>query len=224
MYISFLKCHIIVFNTFKIWLKDAVQCQQCGLCCHKKCISKCQINTECLPTDKISMKSEYNGLNQSDVSINETFEEITINSENPAEPRSPQSMKRVNSVSNLTIPGMLHIEFLFNCANTKSVVSTGSLAVCSQSRSLPHSPQHSPGRKQSLINVNPFILCATALDEVQKNPAEASQFIIQLLEQIMTCTSDESLMDMAKETGQQLYVNISAEEKSEKINSMASNF
>lgn len=35
----------------KIWLKDAVQCRECGMCCHKKCINKCQNSTICGPVD-----------------------------------------------------------------------------------------------------------------------------------------------------------------------------
>lgn len=33
----------------KIWLKDAVQCKDCAMCCHKKCITKCQNSTICGP-------------------------------------------------------------------------------------------------------------------------------------------------------------------------------
>ncbi|XP_022208854.2 LOW QUALITY PROTEIN: PDZ domain-containing protein 8 [Drosophila obscura] len=35
----------------KIWLKDAMQCQECSMCCHKKCIAKCQNATVCGPVD-----------------------------------------------------------------------------------------------------------------------------------------------------------------------------
>lgn len=35
----------------KIWLKDAVQCQNCSMCCHKKCINKCQNSTICGPVE-----------------------------------------------------------------------------------------------------------------------------------------------------------------------------
>lgn len=33
----------------KIWLKDAFQCKVCAMCCHKKCIIKCQNCTICGP-------------------------------------------------------------------------------------------------------------------------------------------------------------------------------
>ncbi|XP_073831367.1 PDZ domain-containing protein 8-like isoform X1 [Musca autumnalis] len=35
----------------KIWLKDAMQCRECFMCCHKKCINKCQNATVCGPVD-----------------------------------------------------------------------------------------------------------------------------------------------------------------------------
>lgn len=35
----------------KIWLKDAMQCRECYMCCHKKCINKCQNATVCGPVD-----------------------------------------------------------------------------------------------------------------------------------------------------------------------------
>ncbi|XP_021925331.1 PDZ domain-containing protein 8 isoform X2 [Zootermopsis nevadensis] len=33
----------------KIWLKDAVQCRDCAMTCHKKCVAKCQVGTACTP-------------------------------------------------------------------------------------------------------------------------------------------------------------------------------
>ncbi|PNF14527.1 hypothetical protein B7P43_G15458 [Cryptotermes secundus] len=33
----------------KIWLKDAVQCRDCAMTCHKKCVTKCQMGTVCTP-------------------------------------------------------------------------------------------------------------------------------------------------------------------------------
>ncbi|CAH0722308.1 unnamed protein product, partial [Brenthis ino] len=36
------------FCNKKIWLKDAMQCRNCGLCCHKKCVTKCQETSPCV--------------------------------------------------------------------------------------------------------------------------------------------------------------------------------
>ncbi|XP_071553901.1 PDZ domain-containing protein 8 isoform X2 [Temnothorax nylanderi] len=35
------------FCTKKIWLKDAVQCRDCGMVCHKKCEARCQASGTC---------------------------------------------------------------------------------------------------------------------------------------------------------------------------------
>ncbi|XP_076285603.1 PDZ domain containing 8 isoform X2 [Lasioglossum baleicum] len=35
------------FCTKKIWLKDAVQCRDCGMVCHKKCEARCQASGNC---------------------------------------------------------------------------------------------------------------------------------------------------------------------------------
>ncbi|KAJ8936902.1 hypothetical protein NQ318_010929 [Aromia moschata] len=152
------------FCSKKIWLKDAVQCRQCGLCCHKKCIVKCQMSTGCNPSDKASLRSE---VSVSDVLLQP---EITM-TEAEEEPMETQTdgnnLKRVNSVNNLAIPGA---QFLSNA-----------------SRSLPPSPQRTPSRKLSLTVINPFSMCPGILDEVQKNPAEASESVSRLLEQVMLC-------------------------------------
>lgn len=31
----------------QIWLKDAVQCRDCGMVCHKKCETRCQASSTC---------------------------------------------------------------------------------------------------------------------------------------------------------------------------------
>lgn len=96
----------------------------------------------------------------------------------------------------------------------------GSYLNTNQSRSLPPSPQRTPSRKQSLVTINPFLICPEILDEVHNKPCEASDSVARILEQVMSCPSDETLMDVAKETGKQLYSNMPHEEKVEKINTM----
>ncbi|KAJ3664757.1 hypothetical protein Zmor_000302 [Zophobas morio] len=178
------------FCSKKIWLKDAVQCRECGLCCHKKCIAKCQTSTACIQSDK---KVEPEPV-QPEITMTEPPEEV------PPSEYAEASLKRVNSVKNLAIPGA-HL-------------------LSSVSKSLPPSPQRTPSRKQSISNINPFSLCPSALEDVQKKPEEATESVNRLLEQVMLCPADESLMDVAKETGRQLYVTMSHEEKVEKVNIM----
>ncbi|XP_044259435.1 PDZ domain-containing protein 8 [Tribolium madens] len=173
------------FCSKKIWLKDAVQCRECGLCCHKKCIAKCQTSTACIQGEK---KTEPETV-QPEITMTEPPDEYTEG-----------ELKRVNSVKNLAIPGA---QFL-------STVS----------KSLPPSPQRTPSRKQSMSNINPFSLCPGVLEDVQKKPEEASESVNRLLEQVMQCPPDETLMDVAKETGKQLYAHMPHEEKVEKVNVM----
>ncbi|CAH1154690.1 unnamed protein product [Phaedon cochleariae] len=181
------------FCTKKIWLKDAVQCKQCGMCCHKKCISKCQMSTGCNPGMKNEVSASEVTL-QPEITMTEIGEDVTESSS------LGNGLKRVNSVNNLAIPG--------------------SQFMASTSRSLPPSPQRTPSRKHSLISINPFALCPDVLEEVQKNPGEALDNVNRLLEQVMQCPPDELLMDAAKETGQQMYAHMTHEERVEKMNVM----
>ncbi|KAJ8927760.1 hypothetical protein NQ314_019764 [Rhamnusium bicolor] len=185
------------FCSKKIWLKDAVQCRQCGLCCHKKCIVKCQMSTGCNPSDRNMLKSDVSVSDvmlQPEIIMTEVGEDVTETK------NCGNGLKRVNSVNNLAIPG--------------------SQFISSTSRSLPPSPQRTPTRKQSLISLNPFIMCPGVLEEVQQNPSEAGENVNKLLDQVMQCPPDEALMDAAKETGKQMYANMSHEERVEKINVM----
>lgn len=85
------------FCTKKIWLKDAVQCRECALCCHKKCITKCQMSTECVPSDKTSFASEAVELLQPEIA--------TETADDGCEGTQGGALKRVNSANNLAIPG-----------------------------------------------------------------------------------------------------------------------
>ena len=38
---------IKVFIKSQIWLKDAYQCGECGIICHKKCMVRCEQETVC---------------------------------------------------------------------------------------------------------------------------------------------------------------------------------
>ncbi|XP_050296074.1 PDZ domain-containing protein 8 isoform X2 [Anthonomus grandis grandis] len=183
------------FCSKKIWLKDAVQCRQCGMCCHKKCVAKCQTTGGTCSADKPPLLS----VRMTDVSISDVIlQPDGIEDMEPSSTVTETTLKRVNSVSNLSIPG------------------SPSFA----SRSLPHSPQKTPSRKQSLVSTSPFSFCPTALEEVQRNPQEAAETVCRLLEQVMQCPPDESLMDNAKETGQRMYVGLTSDEKKDKINLM----
>lgn len=63
------------------------------------------------------------------------------------------------------------------------------------------------------------MLCPNALEEVCKQQ-DAGEVVNKLLENIISYSTEESLMDVAKESGKQLYANISYEDKVDKINVM----
>ncbi|XP_019767853.1 PDZ domain-containing protein 8 isoform X1 [Dendroctonus ponderosae] len=177
------------FCSKKIWLKDAVQCRQCGMCCHKKCVAKCQTSSSCSADSSALPKTVDAPLIDAVLQPDGCFDDAEGMESN---------LKRVNSVTNLSIPGSPSFS----------------------SRSLPPSPQRTPIRKQSLICVNPFSLCPIALEEVQKTPQDSCEIISRLLDQVISSPPDENLMDNAKESGQKMYVHLEIEEKREKINLM----
>lgn len=133
----------------KIWLKDAVQCHDCSMTCHKKCITKCQNATVCGPVDCSSVLDIMTPKERPELTLTEppTIEAtpyIDDNSEEELTTKSndskanaelghrqsltgliAQGLKRVNSANNLAIPGI-------------------SSPLNSNSKSLPPSPQHSP--------------------------------------------------------------------------------
>lgn len=68
------------------------------MCCHKKCISKCQISTECVPDRQIN-KSDLQDL-QPDITLGELADDAV-----ETECKGISFIKRVNSANNLAIPG-----------------------------------------------------------------------------------------------------------------------
>lgn len=91
---------IYTIYLLQIWLKDAVQCRECSLCCHKKCISKCQISTECVLPDRQGQKSDLQDL-QPDIALTELTDDAS-----ETECKGLTLIKRVNSANNLSIPGI----------------------------------------------------------------------------------------------------------------------
>lgn len=105
------------------------------------------------------------------------------------------------------------------CNECKLITGTNSFSNC-QSRSLPPSPQHTPGRKQSLVNLNPFVQCPALLESCYIKPTDSTtlECITQIIDQLLQCNQNDNLMDMAKETGIQFYSSIPHEQRTDKIN------
>lgn len=121
----------------KIWLKDGVQCRDCAMNCHKKCITKCQAHTICGPVD--ASAALQHGTAAVEFKVTDADGEGEIDDFEECDEPKPkldqhrqsfsemisQGIKRVNSANNLAIPGIV------------SSLNQGT-------RSLPPSPQHTP--------------------------------------------------------------------------------
>ncbi|XP_076061177.1 PDZ domain containing 8 isoform X4 [Oratosquilla oratoria] len=214
----------------KIWLKDANQCGECGIICHKKCVAKCEQETVCDVSglrfkEQSSLATpDMKGKTQDPLSIpdnRDTPEIITTSavgggceSDSPGQtpPVSPHSHQRRTLGSFLAQ--------VANAAGKGSLKRTGSahnLAPpsalpldSSQSRSLPPSPQHSPhqSRKASIVG-NPFHIDDDNFDGIEV-----------ALDRIAMYPHDERLITMARESAKDLYSNIAGSQRSKKINSM----
>ncbi|KAL5275636.1 PDZD8 family protein [Megaselia abdita] len=200
----------------KIWLKDAVQCKDCGMCCHKKCINKCQISTVC-SVIKSDESLSTAGSGTSIVTQVTLTEPVNDDDEDEEDPRLAgggnatthrssisgflaEGLKRVNSANNLAIPG---------------IVPFGQ-----NSRSLPPSPQHSP-RRQSLIsptNGDPFTLVTQRLEALPHVKTLSPEQIASIAEPIIHFSRNEDIMDLAKEASKKLYEDLESDTKVIKIN------
>nr|XP_014088967.1 PDZ domain-containing protein 8 isoform X1 [Bactrocera oleae] len=232
----------------KIWLKDAVQCSECAMCCHKKCISKCQNATVCGPVDcsnvlrqpSITSTTPEFTVTDADTCDASEGEEamLLISGEESAEamsaklPPTPvlevhrssltgllaQGIKRVNSANNLAIPGIVSA-----LAGSSGGGSSANLAT--MAKSLPPSPQRSPSRKSSLA-CSPFITFDVVTKRLEAIPSEVTALSIEeirsISEPIIGILKDEDVMTLAKNASKNLYSELSTAERIEKINSLLS--
>ncbi|GAB0088023.1 PDZ domain-containing protein 8 [Sergentomyia squamirostris] len=202
----------------KIWLKDAVQCKDCSMCCHKKCVTKCQSSTVCGPTTEVQIAGQMASI-QPEFRVTQPCEEATEGEEleeinrlkndkkNDGHRQSfsdllSQGLKRVNSANNLAIP------------NIVSSLGQGS-------RSLPPSPQYTP-RKQSLVpqNINPLTLAIQKLEEANFVDVKSQQLSIVIDEIVepFNGTPLDEIMTLAKNSSHQLYTELEPAMRTEKIN------
>ncbi|KAB7498748.1 PDZ domain-containing protein 8 [Armadillidium nasatum] len=131
----------------KIWLKDAYQCSECGIICHKKCMLRCQQATVC----------DYGGLRYREIRDPAPKEDgakatpeivMTLDSENSETAKESKSSALQNTRQ--TIGSFLCHIGSSSSASMKRTGSAQNLAPPFQafelglSRSLPPSPQHTP--------------------------------------------------------------------------------
>jgi len=203
----------------KIWLKDAVQCKDCSMSCHKKCMLKSQTSTVCSGTNDGKENDELQG-NQPEFKVTgaeggddddfEIADEAVDYSKLSGHRQSfsdllAQGIKRVNSANNLNIPTLVS-------------------SLTQNSKSLPPTPQHTP-RKQSLIaqNTNPFIIVVQKLEQLPMDKKEMSSEEIKNLTEPLECWGTlDDLMELAKTSSDFLYAESDTEERLHKINLLLS--
>ncbi|XP_063242954.1 PDZ domain-containing protein 8 isoform X2 [Bacillus rossius redtenbacheri] len=201
----------------KIWLKDAVQCQNCSMTCHKKCVVKCQSGTVCgvqrrastAPTDTTA--PDHLGVPPQSRRGSAQPEIITTAADDDEYvQQAPGHRRRIGSLL-ATVASAAQSRGLKRAGSAHSLALPTSASCSHLSRSLPPSPQRSPGvsRKASLAG-SPFQFPHSPLDDD----------VSAALEHLLQHPNDEDLMNIAKSTGKDLYASLSLTERKEKINSM----
>ncbi|CAB3257203.1 unnamed protein product [Arctia plantaginis] len=137
------------FCNKKIWLKDAMQCRSCGLSCHKKCVTKCQESSPCVPKHD---REPSSSLNCSPPEL------IMTEAESNVDQDSDDEHDRKDSLDVHEEGGGAMSALVAGLRRAGSAHSLSAPKTNASSRSLPPSPSHTP-RKQSLEECNPFGVC-----------------------------------------------------------------
>ncbi|XP_012277461.1 PDZ domain-containing protein 8 isoform X2 [Orussus abietinus] len=184
------------FCSKKIWLKDAVQCRDCGMVCHKKCEIRCQASGACGAESVTSLAFEADEVDPNIVGT-EMGPEISLTGcEDIVQGASMVAMKA--SIAN-TLLGLKK-------AGSTSCLSPPTSGIGLASRSLPPSPCAS--RKSSLVGG--LGISSDLLEGAE--PSVATPLIAGEL--------DDGLMSRAKDTGKFLYKDLEHQERIDKINEM----
>lgn len=203
----------------KIWLKDAVQCKDCAMSCHKKCMVRSQTSTVCSGIHDGKENDDPQGhqpefkLTTTEGGDDDDYEladEAVDNYKLTGHRQSfsellAQGIKRVNSANNLNIPMMVS-------------------SITQNSKSLPPTPQHG-SRKPSLVaqNTNPFILVVRKLEQIPSYKKEMScDEIKNLIEPLESWGTLDDLMELAKTSSDFLYAESDTDERLDKINLLVS--
>ncbi|XP_043487941.1 PDZ domain-containing protein 8 isoform X1 [Polistes fuscatus] len=184
------------FCTKKIWLKDAIQCRDCGMVCHKKCEVRCQASGICSSETLAALALEADEIEPTAI-IGESSPEISLTGcEDNVQGASMMAMKA--SIAN-TLLGLKK-------AGSTSCLAPPTSGIGLASRSLPPSPCAS--RKSSLVGglgISPELLESA-------EPSVAAPLVAGDL--------DDGLMSRAKDTGKFLYKFLEPLERVEKMNDM----
>ncbi|XP_016985251.1 PDZ domain-containing protein 8 [Drosophila rhopaloa] len=232
----------------KIWLKDAMQCQECSMCCHKKCIVKCQMATVCGPVDcsgsmpasstpAMASRPEFTITQADTPEILEAnpgpapLEAAATSSADQAQAQIQTPTAAGLDVHRSSLTGMLAQGIKRQASNLDIPGIVSSLTGSGQqinSKSLPPSPQHTPSRKSSIVEEaapvlpqNPFECVTQHLEALPLDCTVLSfEQVIVITEPIIRHTRNEDLMNLAKSTSKHLYVGFPPDERVAKINEL----
>ncbi|XP_035774734.1 PDZ domain-containing protein 8-like [Anopheles albimanus] len=197
----------------KIWLKDAVQCRDCAMCCHKKCINKCQSSTVCNANEGASAATTATDTRPASTSSSTVLTAVSSATSIATSSASSGSQQPEFKLTEPESP-TIEIEDFVDVAEEQQMIPKGKLETHRQSfsdllvqglkrvnsannlsiptmaglnpssKSLPPTPQHTP-RKQSLANVNanPFLLVTQRLESLPEDVNELN------MEQIVELTA-----------------------------------
>ncbi|XP_053657999.1 PDZ domain-containing protein 8 [Anopheles marshallii] len=232
----------------KIWLKDAVQCRDCAMCCHKKCINKCQSSTVCTANETAITATVERSSSSSTTTTTASGGMVPPPVSSPGslqpefkvtEPESPtievedfvdiaEEQQQIvsksklethrQSFSDLLVQGLKRV----NSANNLSIPTMGGMNP--SSKSLPPTPQHTP-RKQSLANVstNPFLLVTQRLESLPEDVNELNmEQIVELTAPLIEYGPSDTLMALAKSSSKTMYGDCEPDVRTEKINKLLS--
>lgn len=202
----------------KIWLKDAYQCGECGVICHKKCMERCEQETTCDPSG-LKYKDSPKNDNQEIREHKEAPEIITtIAVGTDTENGSPRNTPPVSPQTQRRTLGSLFAQVasaskgsLKRAGSAHNLAPPNPSSGGTHSRSLPPSPPHSPhhSRKGSMSeDSNPFLFDQDVGDNIQ-----------EALDRLLLFPHDERLVTLARESARNLHSFIPLEERKEKINS-----
>ncbi|KAG7169249.1 PDZ domain-containing protein 8-like isoform X3 [Homarus americanus] len=202
----------------KIWLKDAYQCSECGIICHKKCMVKCEQETVCDAGGLRYRDSPRSDAREGRDNKDMPPEIITTAAVGPGTdngspgntpPVSPHTQRR-------TLGSLLAQVASASKGSLKRAGSAHNLAPPNPSpggtlsRSLPPSPPHSPqhSRKASLSeNSNLFVVDWDEGDSIQS-----------VLDRLLLFPHDERLVTLARDSAKDLHSHLPGPERMEKIN------
>ncbi|XP_028033493.1 PDZ domain-containing protein 8 isoform X2 [Bombyx mandarina] len=119
------------FCNKKIWLKDAMQCRSCGLCCHKKCVTKCQESSPCVPKQDLGLSCPPPEL-------------IMTEADSVPDPDSDEEPDRKDSLEVHEEGGGAMSALVAGLRRAGSAHSLSAPKTSASSRSLPPSPSHTP--------------------------------------------------------------------------------